>query len=43
MNTGLVFTHIVIWRALPRTHPMYEQRRHAVMLVHGGIVIRINL
>lgn len=43
MNTGLVFIHTVFWTDLPRTHLIYEQRRHVVMLLHGGIVIGINL
>lgn len=39
----MVFIHAVILTAFLRTHPTYEQRRHAVMLLHGGIVIGINL
>lgn len=38
-----MFIYVLLLTALPRTHPIYEQRRHAVMLLHGGIVIGINL
>lgn len=44
VQARLKFAHIVIrptWS--PRTHPIYEQRRHAVTMLQRGTAIGINL